>query len=499
MASNIRSQGCTEIPEEQGSSPTEAVNMDDTDQSTDSSVSDSPQSCAQTHGRSVNTSSRDFEPSGTIMPSSGCGCQGTVRQKVYAIGELDIDLVSPARRDSIQANAPRLPPMFGFDASIENRFTFLRYLLGIDFKPEAGIGDEMRAAIDEARRGALVNGNFYDAASVIWVLKQGECPMYAIKPQGAFAEAAYRQLVIFLIEQTFRNYQEFTQQGVSEHCLDEFYNCFGGTQQPFRDSLSRPETVSLTEGAQNEGGGSPPQTRRRRGKDEAEQDGEAGRSPAAGGTRTADVINRAFDLFNEPHASATHVAIAGEITGKCQLFTGEQVEVIAPVMRGMQNWNTRRLIEALLRSLDVEGVEEQATLFGLKVISRLYDLVRNPGKDPCDRAKNYLATKELFNLALTLSNPAFLSMLGAYGPPANAGDRRNMEINLREFLNIMVDNLECKPARCIRYGTEPYEVELSFYNFANQFMGSAVVSQTIDVSDVVPVALDRPRVFPRRS
>jgi hypothetical protein len=112
-------------------------------------------------------------------------------------------------------------------------------------------------------------------------------------------------------------------------------------------------------------------------------------------------------------------------------------------------------------------------LFGLKVVSRLYDLVRDPGKDPCGRARNYLATKELFNLALTLSNPLSCRMLGAYAPPVSGGDRRKMEINLREFPNVTVDDLECKPARCVRYGTELYEVELLFYNFANQFMGSA--------------------------
>ena len=109
-----------------------------------------------------------------------------------------------------------------------------------------------------------------------------------------------------------------------------------------------------------------------------------------------------------------------------------------------------------------------------------------------------MATKELFNLALTMSNPMFLAMLGAVGPP-QSGDPRQMSLDLRQYLNVALDSLECHPAQCLRYGTDPYEVELSFYNFANQFMGNAVVSQTIDVADVVPVAIDKTRVFPRRS
>ena len=482
---------------EQRGHPAEAVTEDQTIGTP--AASDRLPPSAGPSSVAVHASRGDPGPVRSVVPSYGCGCKNGAQQKVYAIGELDIDYVSPARRDSIQANAPTLPRGFGFDNSIENRATFLRYLLGIAFRTDANVPDDVRRVVEQARQEALLNGNFYDAESVEWVLKQGECPLYAIRPQGAFAGAAYRQLVIFLIEQTFRNYQDFTSQAINEQCLDEFYPCYGGTQRPFRDSLSRPEAVSLVEGAEQERGESQPRSRKR-GRREGTAEGQAEPTYDLGAVSPEAMINRAFVLFNEPSVSATHVAIAGEITGSVRLFTGEEVEVIAPVMRGMQNWNTRRLIELLIRSLgpNIAGFEAQVTLLALKIVSRLYELVRNPGKDPCDRAKNYLSTKELFNLAVTLSNPAFLSMLGAYGPPVG-GDQRQMVIDVRQLLNITLDDLGCKPARCIRYGTEPYEVELSFYNFANQFMGTAVYSQTIDVSDVVPVAIDTPRVFPRRT
>lgn len=442
----------------------------------------------------------DFGAVQKVSPSCGCGCKSGTGQKVYVVGELDVDFFSPARRDSIQANAPGLPPGLGFENAIENRSAFLRYLLGIDFNQEAeNVRGEVREAVEQARRGAVVNGNFYDAESVTWVLKQGECPLYAIKPMGAFAGAAYHQLVIFLIEQTFGDYAEFTNAAIGEHCLEEFYACHGGTQEPFRESLSRPEAVSIVEGGESPEETQPASRRRRRGgkEEEEEPSEEQGSSREPGVWSPSDVINRAFALFNEPTVSAAHVAIAGEITGRARLFTGEEVEVIAPAMRGMQNWNTRRLVEAVLRnpSLNIAGYEAQVTIQALKIVSRLYDLVRNPGKDPCDRARNYLGTKELFNLALTMSNPVFLSMLGA----TRSTEQRQMAINEAAFLNIALDDLECKPARCVRYGSEPYEVEMSFYNFANRDMGSVVVSQTIDVGDVVPVPIERPRVFPRRS
>jgi len=422
-----------------------------------------------------------------ITPADcGCGGQKGAKQKVYVIGELDFDVVSPARRDSLQQNAPGLPPGFGFENAIETRAAFLRYLLGINFSPKAKtVPEALRAVVDEARRENRVNGNFYDAESVYWVLKQGECPMYVIRPQGAFAAAAYHQLAIFLIEQTFVNSEDFALAAINEHCLDEFYPCYGGTQEPFRDSLSRPETVSSVEAR--------PKPQRAKGQSHEESETEGGASQ--------DFVNQGFTLFNEPAVSASHVAIAGDIVGTARLFSGEEVEVICPVMRGMQNWNTRRLIELLLnnKSLNIAGHETEVAVLVLKIVSRLYELARNPGKDPCDRAKNYMATKELFNITSTLMNPVFLSMLGAFGPPAGESDPKKMAIDTRQFFNVTLDNLQCKPARCVRYGSEPYEVELSYYNFANQFMGSVVVSQTIDVSDVVPVPLERPRVFTRRS
>jgi hypothetical protein len=429
------------------------------------------------HGPPAETPSAAIGPSSAVSPSSGCGCKGT-GQKVYVIGELDIDFVSLARRDSLQANAPGLPRMYGFDNAIENRDALLRYLLGINLREDAeDIRAEVRKAVEQARSGAMVNGNFYDTDSIHWVLKQGECPLYVIRPQGPFAVAAYHQLVIFLIEQTYDSYVTFTNAAVNDECLDSFYPCYGGTQEPLRDSLSHPDAIESAAG------------------------GEGAEAEAEAETRlgSAEVVARALTLFNEPRVSASHVAIAGEITGRVRLLTGEEVEVINPVMRGMQNWNTRRLLEVLLQmpALNLPNLNEHVAILALKIISQLYELVRNPGKDPCDRAKNFMATKELFKLALTLANPVFLSMLGVAGPAGQNGGR--LEVNAREFLNIALDTLLCKPSRCVRYGSEPYEVELSFYNFANQFMGNAVVSQTIDVSDVVPVPIDTPRVFARRS
>jgi hypothetical protein len=178
------------------------------------------------------------------------------------------------------------------------------------------------------------------------------------------------------------------------------------------------------------------------------------------------------------------------------LYTGEEVSVVEPAMRGMSNWNSRRLIEqiqARLRHRRGSPEADFVTLLIIKVVARLYDLVLNPGQDPADRAKNFFATNQLFQAALTFTNPAFLSMLGGI-----ERTRNGVRPNVSAWANIVVENLVAKVASCERYGSESYDIELSFYNFANQFMGTAVLAQTIDVSDVVPVATGRVRAFSRR-
>jgi hypothetical protein len=266
---------------------------------------------------------------------------------------------------------------------------------------------------------------------------------------------------------------------------DCFYPCYGGLQQHFRDFLSQTPLFAPPDQG--------PHKQSAKSKENEPEPGPHKQSAKMQELEREKQLERGLTIFLDE--TVPNVVIAGEIVGKAQLYSGETVEVICPAMRGLQNWNTRRLLEMVGEELPGSAPDTLLTelrVLLLAVLSKLYELVRNDGKDPCDRAKNYFATAQLFNLATTLSNPIFLRFLGALKPGA--------EINLEEFVNIAINTLDCKPARCARYGAEPFEVQLSFYNFANQFMGSAVLAQMVDVSDVVPYALEpRPRLFPRRS
>ena len=410
----------------------------------------------------------------SITPS-GCGCGGQGKgQKVYAIGELGIDFVSETRRDSLQDNFGALP--------IGDPYNLLGYLLGL-----TGVN----------------SGNLYDAASIYWVLKQGECPLYVVQPQGSFAEAAYKQLIIFFIEQLVAPEagkslaDALAKSGISTDCIKWFFPCYGGAQPDLDVKL--PLDPSHT--ARGEKPASQGEYEGKAQKEEEPKPEDGYQSP---------IISAARALFNEDPSLAAHIAIAGEVTGRARLYSGEEVDVINPAMRGMQNWNTESLITKVMYELTHEPGPEPRKLKPLppglmkdrvmsmlfKLVASLYDAILNPGKDPRDRAKNYFATTQLFNATLTLTNPIFLSMLGAFGHRPDHPDAHDT-IN-EQFAFIALDKLVATNARCVRYNTEPYDVELSFYNFANQFMGTAVLAKTVDVSDIVPVAPGDTRVFSRR-
>ena len=87
-----------------------------------------------------------------VTPSSSCGCGAGNSQLVYALGDLDVDYGSEAKRDS--------------------------YLQNME-------GDDLLKYLDE---------HPYAAQNLIWTLNLDATPIYAIVPMGAYASEAYDQL-----------------------------------------------------------------------------------------------------------------------------------------------------------------------------------------------------------------------------------------------------------------------------------------------------------------
>ncbi|MBK8897149.1 MAG: PatA/PatG family cyanobactin maturation protease [Candidatus Competibacteraceae bacterium] len=101
-----------------------------------------------------------------------CGRNGSV-QLVFALGKLGIEFETEARFDSIRNHMEKPDPKNEVDPN--------------PYDPEQLLNHFTK--------------NPWDAASVIWTLNLDAVPIYAIKPEGAFAQEAYQELRNFLNDQ----------------------------------------------------------------------------------------------------------------------------------------------------------------------------------------------------------------------------------------------------------------------------------------------------------
>ncbi len=404
----------------------------------------------------------------SIIPSDcGCGGNGGAGRYVYAIGDrIGYDFGTPVRLASLQANAdPEYP------YTISQPTGLLRYLLG------------------SRQLGAPFNGNLHDARSIHWILYQENCPLYAVQPLGDFSETIYKALITFLIETaSFGFYMDGDKQGqpipftdvdldIRYDCLEEYFNCFGGQQDPLERGTSRPPIPSLETILKEE-----QQLIRRFQYGEFQRSNAVEASDDAGArTEEEEARDDALLFLTETPSRAAKVAIAGTLSNKrVTLINGQQVEVIHPDLRGMSCWNTARLLRVALKTFKgLAGVAEaDAWGFVARVTSRLYELGRNDGKAPQDRAMNWASTVFLQQVRPLLLSRIFRDSLGGLNTAA-------------------VNDVQVRPAACQESGGE-YDVELSLFSIDNTLRGLTVLASKVDVSDVVPVTLSQTRVFNKR-
>ena len=103
-----------------------------------------------------------------------------------------------------------------------------------------------------------------------------------------------------------------------------------------------------------------------------------------------------FSRNNAPRG-AERVSIPGMISGNVRLFNGQVVPVIHPEIRGMCNWTTDALIQAVAGAppalVGARPADKQAyadKVGGIRsFLERLYYELRNLGITPQERAMNY--------------------------------------------------------------------------------------------------------------
>ena len=174
-----------------------------------------------------------------------------------------------------------------------------------------------------------------------------------------------------------------------------------------------------------------------------------------------------------PPPPVERMSLPGIINGQVELMNGLVVPSVRPALAGMYTWSTEALVEALDK-LGATGPNDPGKegsfnpRDGLRTfLNRIYEELRNVGLAPQDRALNFAATNAY------QANEIFVKLRGR---------------------NIHIEKFEAVRSPVTRPELDCWDVKMTFYNPANPRNDPReVYFYTIDVSDVVPVAIGQPR------
>jgi hypothetical protein len=298
---------------------------------------------------------------------------------------------------------------------------------------------------DEDSRSRIHPPHEYDAQAVIWKLRRGSTNIYAIKPGGNYSEAAYGELIDFLLEG----------QGVERNALDIYY-------------------FDTPHGRQAWAANWDPGFNAR----------DCCLANAGTGTHSCCTNYQRHDKKDYPPQQGRllertqRVSIPGLTGGTAKLLNGDTLTEIAPDMRGTHSWSLARLHSAIEEAIQTSGSSAllDTIMAGIdNILKHLDERVRNRGVSSQDRALNYAATRMvdiLPSVASSLVATSSTFELDDVSPPTRSS---------------------IGPS-----GTDCWEVEIAFFNPDSVVAARVVVSQTIDVSDVIPYRIEDPKVYRKR-
>lgn len=170
-------------------------------------------------------------------------------------------------------------------------------------------------------------------------------------------------------------------------------------------------------------------------------------------------------LVDQEEHGVERISVAGHISGEVRLFNGTVVPAISPVLRGMFNWSTDALVEAV-----VGEKADDAKSKGIKTfLERVYDEFRNLGASSEERSMNFAATnafqlKEVFEDAIEE--------------------------------DMVLDTIEVETSPICRPDSDCWDVKLIFFDPKNRLeRARKVYRYTVDVSDYLPVTVGKMRTF----
>lgn len=158
------------------------------------------------------------------------------------------------------------------------------------------------------------------------------------------------------------------------------------------------------------------------------------------------------------------ISVAGELKGSTRLFSGDVVPTISPVLRGMFNWSTQHIIQALGTAGD-EAMKAQLSNF----LERVYYELRNLGTAPQERAINYAAT--------------------------NAFQAKEVFVDALKD-DLQLDKIAVEKSPICRPESDCWDVKLTFFDPKKiHERARKVYRYTVDVVDMVPVTVGKMRAW----
>jgi cyanobactin maturation PatA/PatG family protease len=186
--------------------------------------------------------------------------------------------------------------------------------------------------------------------------------------------------------------------------------------------------------------------------------------------KTYKVMFEALTSSLDDEGSEQRVSIPGIIGSSTRLWNGMTVPVVYPDLRGVYKWRSSTLIERVraAKGAPAQSAPEQ----DLKdFLDKVYYELRNLGVAPQDRALNYAATNA-YQAAQALADAASKSLV-------------------LDSINVVKSPI-CRP------DSDCWDVQLVMFDDDDLRKPNRVYRFAVDVSDVIPVTVGRPRSWAMR-
>ncbi|MFJ8648945.1 S8 family serine peptidase [Streptomyces sp. NPDC093546] len=370
-----------------------------------------------------------LSPSG-MRAAAGQGTAPTSHPLVFAIGRINFDFGTEARRDSFRQQ-------MGFTIAPE---------------PDPQGRPVYREAnpYDPLQMRNYLSANPWASDKLIWTLEIDRTPIYALE-----AEPAYGMDWGGPIEAPPPATSPSTRQ--SSELADAYYPPVSRVYKVFRDAiwgqvaeqpLKEPDEPDQPQGflaAQRQGGGDT-------------------------GTQMRDYISR--------------VSIPGLLTGETvRLFSGQTVPKVRVDARGVHCWNETALVDAVCKAIKQHEKDNEANSFDDREVEmtirafldKVYYQFRNLGQTSADRALNYAGTNA-YNVGKEIAE----GLLSAGYVPGSPAAKRHL---------YTLDTITVRKSAFERQGSDCQDVLVSFIDPENDRRARVTYLFPVDVNETIPITL----------